>query len=57
MLETKPDVFTPMPLSQDDIHKLIGALYLEIDVLRRYVQQLRAHIDRNGTAPPPAPSP
>ena len=54
MSETTPDVLTPTPLSLDDVHKLVGALYLEIDALRRYVQLLRAHIERHAHSESPA---
>lgn len=43
---------TPTPLTMDDVQQLIGALYLEITVLRRQVQSLRAHLEaENGRSP------
>lgn len=50
-----PDVLAPTRLTQEDIHQLIGMLYLEIDVLRRQVRQLRAYIETNGLAAPAPP--
>ena len=42
----------PTPLTMDDVQQLIGALYLEIHVLRRQVQSLRAHLEaENGRSP------
>jgi hypothetical protein len=42
------DVLNPKPLTNDDVQKLIGSLYLEIDFLRRQVLQLRTYIESNG---------
>ena len=39
------DLLALKPLSMDDVHKLIGALYLEIDMLRRQNLALRAHLE------------
>lgn len=47
-----PDPFTPKPLDMDDVQRLVGALYLEIDLWRRYAQSLRAHIEANGGGAP-----
>jgi hypothetical protein len=33
------------PLNIDDVQKLIGGLYLEIEMLRRYVQTLRTALE------------
>jgi hypothetical protein len=35
----------PMPLRMEDVYRLIGALYLEVDLLRRHVQALQAALD------------
>ena len=40
-----PEILAPKPLTQDDIHKLIGALFLEIDVLRRQNAALKQYIE------------
>ena len=54
MNANSPEVRIPMPtpVTIDDIHKLIGALYLEIDNLRRHIQVLRAHIESNDASSP-----
>jgi hypothetical protein len=44
--ESIQDGLTPTPLSPEEHHQLIGALYLEIHLLRRHVAQLRAALDR-----------
>jgi hypothetical protein len=38
----------PKPLVMEDIYKLIGALHLEIEVLRRQVQHLREQLAAHG---------
>jgi hypothetical protein len=51
------DAPTAPPLTMDDVQQLIGALYLELHLLRRQVLQLRTYIDQNGRTPsaPSAP--
>jgi hypothetical protein len=34
-----------MPLRMEDVYRLVGALYLELDMLRRHVQTLQAALD------------
>jgi hypothetical protein len=45
-----PDL-NPKPLSVDEIHRLIGSLFLEIDYLRRQNAALRAYIESLGQRP------
>ena len=40
-----PEILAPTPLTQEDIHRLIGALFLEIDVLRRHNAALKQYIE------------
>ena len=51
-MPAEPTVPAAPPLTMEDVHKLIGALYLEIDRLRRHVEVLQAHITANGDTPP-----
>jgi hypothetical protein len=43
----------PKPLNIEDVQKLIGSLYLEIEMLRRYVHTLKTALEtgtgRDGT--------
>jgi hypothetical protein len=41
----RSDGIGPMPLRIEDVYRLIGALYLELDLLRRHVQTLQAALD------------
>jgi hypothetical protein len=54
MTEMLTDPLTPKPMTMDDVQKLVGSLYLEIEMLRRQVQQLRAHIESNSHGSLPA---
>jgi hypothetical protein len=38
----------PRPVVMDDIYKLVGALYLEIEVLRRQNAHLREQLAEHG---------
>jgi hypothetical protein len=40
-----PDGVMPMSLRMEDVYRLVGALYLEVDLLRRHVQTLQAALD------------
>jgi hypothetical protein len=46
-IPTAPSDLTvePKPLNIEDVQKLIGSLYLEIEMLRRYVQTLRTALE------------
>jgi hypothetical protein len=39
------DGIGPMSLRMEDIYRIVGALYLELDLLRRHVQTLQAALD------------
>jgi hypothetical protein len=39
------DGLGPMPLRIEDVYRLVGALYLEVDLLRRHVQMLQAALN------------
>jgi hypothetical protein len=39
------DGVVPMPLRMEDVYRLVGALYLEVDLLRRQIQALQAALD------------
>jgi hypothetical protein len=41
----RPDGVVATPLRMEDVYRLIGALYLELDLLRRHVQILKAALD------------
>lgn len=38
----------PKPVTMEDVYKLVGALYLEIEVLRRQNQHLREQLAARG---------
>jgi hypothetical protein len=42
----------PRPIVMDDIYKLIGALHLEIEMLRRQNQHLREQLATHGVTEP-----
>jgi hypothetical protein len=39
----------PMSLRMEDVYRVIGALYLELDLLRRHVQSLQAALDAHAS--------
>jgi hypothetical protein len=41
----RSDGVGPMALRMEDVYRLVGALYLEVDLLRRHVQTLQAALD------------
>jgi hypothetical protein len=41
----RSDGVMPMSVRMEDVYRLIGALYLELDLLRRHVQTLQAALD------------
>jgi hypothetical protein len=45
---TEMPMTTPRPLTIEDVHKLIGALTLELDQVRRENALLREALMRNG---------
>lgn len=49
MTDGRLDLLAPKPLTIEEIYRVIGALYLELDVLRRQVQTVRASLE---TSPP-----
>jgi hypothetical protein len=50
MPETPPDL-NPKPLTSDEIQRLVGSLFLEIDYLRRQNAAMRQYIDSLGQRP------
>jgi hypothetical protein len=38
----RPDGVMPISLRIEDVYRLVGAMYLELDLLRRQVQTLQA---------------
>jgi hypothetical protein len=44
-MSERPDGLVPMALCIEDVYRLVGAMYLELDLLRRQVQSLQAALD------------
>jgi hypothetical protein len=44
-MNERPDGVVPVALRMEDVYRLVGALYLELDLLRRHVQTLQAALD------------